>query len=415
MIKEVAMPVLGEGVIEGELLNWRVSVGDVVQEDDILAEVMTDKASLEVPSLFSGKVKKLQCKEGQTCEVGQTLLILEVETKNQSGSNSTPTEEKQQSSDFELAEMSSNTKSSESSTPISENVLATPLVRKIAQENFIDLSCVQGTGLAERVTLEDVKKLIPASKTQEVKNTYAPSGFSVPKIGPEERAPLKGIRKKIAENMQASKRNIPHFTLVEEASVRSLVVLREQSKKLYPDVKITYLSFVMKTLYHAFLDFPELNASIDDSSEEIVYKKYYNFGFATDTPKGLFVPVVRDVNQKNIIQISRDIKILSDKARDGSIQSDEMKGATTTITNMGSICGQWATPIINPPEVCILGMYRMLDRPVWSREDGSYQPCPTMNFSITSDHRLIDGALAARFMSQFVERIENPSLLLIES
>ena len=410
MIQKVVMPELGEGVVEGELLNWRVSIGDAVQEDDALVEVMTDKASLEVPSPFSGKVKELFVQEGQTCEVGKTLLTLETSHKTSTEKKSNEEnskKEKVEPSGFELTEVKTKTPSQKASK--NENILATPLVRKIAQENSIDLSHVQGTGLSQRITLQDIQ--IPDSKKQ--KNSHVSHGFSVPKIGPEERIPLKGIRKKIAQNMQASKHNIPHFTVVEEARVASLVTLREQAKKLYPDVKITYLSFVMKTLYHTFLDFPEFNASIDDHSEEIVYKKYYHFGFATDTPKGLLVPVVCDVGQKNIVQISRDIKNLSDKARDGSIQVDEMKGATTTITNMGSICGQWATPIINPPEVCILGMYRMMDRPVWKND--SYQPCPTMNFSITSDHRLIDGAVAARFMSQFVERIENPSLLLIES
>ncbi len=410
MTQKVVMPELGEGVVEGELLSWRVSVGDVVQEDDILAEVMTDKASLEVPSPFSGEVKELKCKEGQFCGVGGVLLILNMESG--SVSDKTSKEQESQTPHFEPAELSSDSNVATNHPQGNENILATPLIRKIARENSIDLSRVQGTGLSKRVTLQDIQNLIPSTE-QEVKSINLRTGFSVPRIGPEERVPLKGIRKKIAHNMQSSKHNIPHFTLIEEVSVQSLVALREQAKKLYPDVKITYLSFVMKTLYHTFLDFPEFNASIDDSSEEIVYKKYYYFAFATDTPRGLLVPVVRDVNKKTIVQISREIKSLSDKARDGTIQVDEMKGATTTITNIGSIAGQWATPIINPPEVCILGMYRIYDKPVW--KNGSYQPCPAMNFSITSDHRLIDGAVAARFMSQFAERIENPSLLLIES
>ena len=404
MKQKVVMPELGEGVVEGELLKWKISIGDEVQEDDILAEVMTDKASLEVPAPFSGKVIELNCKEGQTCAVGEALLTLDSKTSSKQ-SEKKESIQKETDTTFQLTEVQSAEKKED------DFGLATPMVRKIAREHSIDLSRVQGTGLSKRVTLQDIQNLIPKSSA-----TTAPKvsgGFSVPSIGPEERVPLKGIRKKIAQNMQASKHNIPHFTLMEEVNVHSLKLLREQAKKLHPDVKITYLSFVMKTLYHTFLDFPQFNASIDDSSEEIVYKKYYHFGFATDTPRGLLVPVVRDVDKKNIIQISHDIKNLSDKARDGSIQMDEMKGATTTITNIGSIAGQWATPIINPPEVSILGMYRIFDKPVWKNE--SYQPCPFMNFSITSDHRLIDGAVAARFMSQFAERIENPSLILIES
>ena len=167
----------------------------------------------------------------------------------------------------------------------------------------------------------------------------------------------------------------------------------------------------MKILYNCLLDFPEFNASI--TSNEIIYKKYFHFGFAADTPRGLLAPVVRDVNKKSIVQISRDIKTLSDKARNASITVDEMKGATITITNMGSIAGQWASPIINPPEVCILGMYRMFDKPVW--KNNSFYPEKTINFSVTCDHRLIDGAGAARFMMQFTERVSNPSLILIEN
>ena len=402
MKQKVVMPELGEGVIEGELLKWRVSVGDDVQEDDILAEVMTDKASLEVPAPFSGKVQELSCKEGQTCAVGEALLILDSSTPQKSEKKELDTKQTQPIIKKEKQVQPTIKKEADLG-----HTRATPLVRKIAREHSIDLSQIQGTGLSQRVTLQDIQKLIPQQSSKKNVASHFTASHK------EERVPLKGIRKKIAENMQVSKQTIPHFTLMEEVNVRSLKALREQAKKIHPDVKITYLSFVMKTLYHTFLDFPEFNASIDDSSEEIVYKKYYHFGFATDTPRGLLVPVVHDVDQKNIVQISHDIKNLSDKARGGSIQLDEMKGATTTITNIGSISGQWATPIINPPEVCILGMYRIFDKPVL--KNGSYQPCPFMNFSITSDHRLIDGAVAARFMSQFAERIENPSLILIES
>lgn len=394
----ILMPDLGEGVVEGELKQWRVSIGDDILEDDIVAEVLTDKASLEIPSAVSGRVKEVKIQEGQMCSVGQPLLILE--RKN------TDKKKKEYLISQEL--------------PVEKSsILATPIVRKWAQDHHIDLKKITGTGLAGRITLKDVQSVTPSKNFVSSKDmsenkvlSKKIGGFSVPCLGPEERKPLRGIRKKIAQNMQASKNVIPHFTLMDQARVENLFQLRAQAKKLYPDIKITYLSFIMKILYGNVKEFPEFNSSIDDCNEEIVYKKYFNFGFATDTSRGLLVPVIKDVDKKNIIQISREIKELSDRARHAKITVDEMNGATITITNIGSIAGQWATPIINPPEVAILGMYRMMDSPVFDGE--RFKPVKTMGFSITSDHRIIDGALAARFMSQFIERVENPSLILIE-
>ncbi len=393
----VLMPELGEGVIEGELQKWCVKEGDLIKEDDIIAEITTDKASVEVPSTVSGQVKELKFKVGENCPVGEILLIAEGEKRKD-------TAEKNSSPASTGVFTQTQTKKEIKSYKRADHILATPLVRKLAQEHSIDLSQIKGTGLSGRITLDDLS--IPKETTTRPIISQAPKPMGV-----EERKPLQGIRKKIAEKMALSKQMIPHFTVMESASVEELIQLRKKAKEIYPDVKITYLSFIMKILYNCLLEFPEFNASITDN--EIIYKKYFHFGFATDTPRGLLVPVVHDVNKKSIIQISNDIKALSDKARNSSITVDEMKGATLTITNMGSIAGEWATPIINPPEVCILGMYRMFDKPVW--KNGAFYPEKTMNFSITSDHRLIDGAVAARFIMQFVERVSNPSLILIEN
>ena len=408
----ITMPDLGEGVIEGEVQKWFVSPGDLVQEDQVLVEVMTDKAVMEVPSSVSGRVKELKVQKGQTCPVGEALLILETsdEVKDVQSKKKKPSSEVQIRDKEDLI-TEKNVQQDSSPLESELKVLAVPLVRKKAKEWGIDLNTIKGTGLAGRVTLEDLKKVKPQVSVES--DRPALSGFSVPSEGPESRVSLKGVRKKIAEKMQLSKNVIPHFTLMDQASVEELYRLKNQSKNLYPDVKVTYLSFIMKILYQCVLDFPEFNASIDSHSEEIVYKKYYNFGVAVDTPKGLLVPVVRDVDRKSVVEISRDIVELAQRARDSKITVDEMKGATITITNIGSISGQWATPIINPPEVSILGMYRVFEQPVW--KGGSFQPVRTMNFSLTSDHRLIDGAVAARFMSQFIERVENPSLILLEN
>ena len=408
----INMPDLGEGVIEGEVQKWFVSPGDLVQEDQVLVEVMTDKAVMEVPSSVSGRVKELKVQKGQTCPVGEALLVLETsdEVKDVQKDQQESSSEFQKRDEEDLVAEKKVQQNSPQQDP-DLKVLAVPLVRKKAKEWGIDLNTIKGTGLAGRVTLEDLKKVKPQVSVE--LDRPALSGFSVPSEGPEFRVSLKGIRKKIADKMQLSKNVIPHFTLMDQASVEELYRLKNQSKNLYPDVKVTYLSFIMKILYQCVLDFPEFNASIDSHSEEIVYKKYYNFGVAVDTPKGLLVPVVKDVDRKSVVEVSRDIVGLAQRARDSKITVDEMKGATMTITNIGSISGQWATPIINPPEVSILGMYRVFEQPVWKGD--RFQPVRTMNFSLTSDHRLIDGAVAARFMSQFIERVENPSLILLET
>ena len=400
----VVMPELGEGVIEGELQKWCVKEGDFIKEDDIIAEVTTDKASVEVPSSVSGRVKELKFKVGGACPVGEVLLTVEGEKK--------PTVEKTSPSASSSNKLFSQTQSpslqaqpsGEASQKPSDSILATPLVRKLAQKHSIDLNQIKGTGLSGRITMDDLPLPKESAVSPVLSQDQKPFGL-------EERKPLQGVRKKIAEKMLLSKQTIPHFTVMESAVVEELIQLRKKAKEIYPDVKITYLSFIMKILYNCLLEFPEFNASI--TANEIIYKKYFHFGFATDTPRGLLVPVVHDVDQKSIVQISRDIKMLSDKARNASITLDEMKGATITITNMGSIAGEWASPIINPPEVCILGMYRMFDKPVW--KNGAFYPEKTMNFSVTCDHRLIDGAKAARFIMQFAERVSNPSLILIEN
>ena len=397
----VDMPDLGEGVLEGEIQKWSVQIGDTVQEDQVLVEVMTDKASVEIPSPVSGIVKKLKLKEGESCSVGKPLLVLETTQKRSA--------EKKESSQTQTISLEKEEVSKKiNKSDLIDSIQAVPAVRKKAKENGIDLKNVQGTGLSGRITMKDLEKLIPSPST----SSSSSSGFSIPETRHQKRVPLKGIRKKIADTMSLSKTVIPHFTLMDQAQVEALYQLRQESKKLYPDVKMTYLPFIMKILQRCLSEFPEFNASIDSLKQEIVYKNNYNFGVATDTPQGLLVPVIKNIDQKNIIQISNEIRDLSEKARSSKISLDEMKNATLTLTNMGSIAGRWATPIINPPETCILGIYRMFETPIWKNE--SFHPVRVMNFSLTCDHRLIDGAKAARFMSKFIENIENPSLILIE-
>jgi pyruvate dehydrogenase E2 component (dihydrolipoamide acetyltransferase) len=224
---------------------------------------------------------------------------------------------------------------------------------------------------------------------------------------------MRGVRKKIAANMQMAKHVIPHFTLMDEANVTQLVKFRESAKSVGEKygVKITYLPFVMKALIATSKEFPMFNASIDDQAEEIVYKKYFNIGFAADTPNGLLVPVIHDADHKTILQLSSEITDLATRAREGKLKLEEMKGATITITNIGSVGGNYATPIINHPEVAILGMYKITDKPVMM--NGKFRAQKVMNLTITADHRLIDGAVAANFLASFIKKLENPSELML--
>ena len=285
----------------------------------------------------------------------------------------------------------------------------------MAKEIGVSLNQIKGSGLAGRITKEDVLKYKDKAGGLEGKpvSVNQVSGFSIPQEEGQERQALKGIRKKIADKMQLSKAVIPHFTLMDSADVEQLDKVKNSVKNMLKDqeIKVTYLSFVMKALLQTIKEFPELNAGIDDFSKEVVLKKYYNFGFAADTPRGLLVPVIKDVDKKSLLEISQEIQNLAERARTGNISPDDMNGGTITITNIGSLGGEYATPIINAPEVAILGMYRLYIKPHW---DGTtFKPQKTMNFSLTCDHRLIDGAVSARVLKYFIHKIENPLNIFI--
>ena len=431
--QDVKLPDIGEGVTEGELVKWLVKVGDTVKPDQPVAEVMTDKATVEVPSPYAGTVKELKFKEGDVIPIETVILALEGGGAEAKPAAPTPAAKAPQSAPAMaaapvlVARAASTGAAMDVYPPAAEmRVLATPATRRLAREMNIDINQIQGSGLAGRVTREDISRFGGATAAYMPSSNGAPAVAKAPTasvpmpmisrgMGPTEtREPLRGVRKKIAENLQMAKRVIPHFTLAEEANVTALVEVRAQAKSAAEKygVKVTFLPFVMKALIATIREFPQFNASIDDDAQEIVTKKFFNVGFAADTPNGLLVPNVKDADQKTILQLAQEIQVLANKARDGKLGLEEMKHATITITNIGSVGGVFATPIINHPEVAILGMYKIVDRPVW--ENGTWKPVKMMNFTITCDHRLIDGAVAANFMKAFVARIENPSQLMLE-
>lgn len=426
MATEIKLPEIGEGVTEGELVKWLVKPGDALKIDQPMAEVMTDKATVEIPSTMNGSVVSLAVKEGDVVKVGGLLLTIETTgaaTKAAPApAASAPPPPKaaapapQTASPAAVASVASAVQ-----PPVADSrVLASPSTRRLARESGVDLNVLKGSGPAGRVTREDVMSASGAGAVAAGSPTFAkpsiprPSYQSPSGAGVEEREPLRGIRKKIAEKMQMAKHIIPHFTLMEEANVTQLVKMRTEIKDLAAKkgVKVTYLPFVMKSLIATIREFPQFNASIDDEGQAIVYKKYFNIGFAADTPQGLVVPVIKDADQKTILQLGAEIAELSEKARAGKLSVEDMRGATISITNIGSVGGTYATPIINHPEVAILGMYKISKRPFWT--GSQFEPVDVMNVTITADHRLIDGAVAANFLKSFVGRLENPGMLMLD-
>ena len=380
--KDVKLPDIGEGVTEGEMVKWLVKVGDVVKADQPIAEVMTDKATVEVPSPFAGTVKEFKVKEGDVVPIETTLLVLEAGGASAAPAAPAPVAAKAPVSTPTPAPVaapvvaaSSNGGGLEVHPPAADvHVLATPATRRLAREMSVDINAIQGSGLAGRVTRDDVLKsqgagAVAAGTPKFATGSAGAAAMALPtrqayvstQPQSEERVALRGVRRKIAEQMQMTKHVVPHFTIMDEANVSELVKLRDQAKAAGEKygVKVTYLPFVMKALVATLREFPMFNASIDDQAGEIVYKKYFNIGFAADTPNGLLVPVIKNADQKTILELSKEIQDLAKKARDGKLALDEMKGATITITNIGSVGGTYATPIINHPEVAIIGLYKV--------------------------------------------------------
>lgn len=437
-VQNIKLPELGEGVTEGELVKWTVNIGDSVKADQTVAEIMTDKATVEVPTPIAGVVKELKFKKGDVIKVESVIMTLSgasgsaaVSTAptgngHTNGNSHKPAVPPAQPAQPMVMSASSTSISGGIFPPVADSkVLATPATRRLAREMGVDINGLSGSGLAGRVTREDVLSTKGGSATITSSGAGAtvagtPSmnfpkpAYNSSNAAMEERVDLIGIRKKIAANMQMSKAIIPHFTIMDEADVTQLVALRE-SLKDYAEkngTKVTYLPIVMKAVIATIKEFPMFNASIDDANSQIVYKKYFNIGFAADTPNGLVVPVIKNADQKSILEISKEILDLSKRARDGKLKPDEMKGATITITNIGSIGGTYATPIINHPEVAIIGMYKISDKPIL-KADGSIGFIKAMNYTVTADHRLIDGAVAANFLKSFFNKIQNPGVLMM--
>jgi pyruvate dehydrogenase E2 component (dihydrolipoamide acetyltransferase) len=447
-------PELGEGLHEGEIVKWHIKAGDAIEEDQIIMEVQNDKAVVEVPAPVTGKVIELKVEEGTVSVVGDLVATFEVEGEVEEEENEQeesreepekvrkeePKEEKeddksvdsedeaeavQKTGDDKVADSKETTDNKASGSQ--GKVLATPSVRKLAREKDVPLDQVKATGKNGRITRDDVLSFdgSAAQKEPAKQEDHADKDGKAADKAPaakkaaagnreEERVPMKGIRKVIANAMVKSVYTAPHVTIMDEVDVTKLVELRERAKPMAEKkgVKLTYLPFIVKALVAAAREFPVLNASIDDEKNEIVYKKYFNVGIAADTENGLVVPVVDDADRKNIWKIAAEIKDLAVRARDGKLAPDEMKGGTITITNIGSAGGMFFTPVINHPEVAILGTGRISEKPVV--RNGEITVGKVMALSFSFDHRIIDGAAAQYAVNLIKQLLEDPQLFVME-
>lgn len=396
------LPEIGEGVYEAELVRWLVQPGDAVKRGQTLLEVMTDKATMEVPSPFVGTVAGLKAEAGDTVKVGQ--VVLAYEGAGQSA-------EAPPASRSEPAATPKAVNGPPSASPLA--VKAAPSVRLMARKLGIDLAGVAGSGPEGRILIEDLSPRVsppPAGRDM-------PPPRREPKLDfgkPGTRVKMAGLRRKVAEQMVRSKEAIPHYSYVDECEVTDLVRLRNSLKDVYAaaGVKLTYLPFFVKAVVAALKEVPVVNSTYDEKAGEIVMHDRYGVGIAVATAGGLIVPVVRDADQKDVGAIAREVERLSADARAGKPKLDDLRGGTFTITSVGNIGGLFSAPIINHPEVGILGIGKVVRRPVFGEND-RVRPAEIVYLSLSFDHRVVDGAVGAAFANAVIRHLANPALLLL--
>lgn len=433
MAYKFRLPDIGEGIHEGEIVKWFVKPGDKVEEDTVLAEVQNDKAVVEIPSPVEGTIEKVLVEEGTLTTVGTVLLEinapgyedLELHGHNEDNSSETEAQVQATAEESKVDKGTEEDSSVEVKNDSTTRVIAMPSVRKFARENDINIREVTGTGKNGRILKEDIEAFINGGANQETVITKVAEEVLTQDTTknfvelegefPETREKMSGIRRAIAKAMVHSKQTAPHVTLMDEVDVTELVAHRKKFKTIAAEkgIKLTYLPYVVKALVSALREFPEFNRSFDDETQEIIQKHYYNIGIAADTEKGLLVPVIKHADRKSVFAISDEINQLATKAREGKLAPNEMKGASCSITNIGSAGGQWFTPVINHPEVAILGIGRISEKPVIKNSE--IVAAPVLALSLSFDHRMIDGATAQHALNHMKRLLSEPELLLMEA
>jgi len=449
MAREFKLPDLGEGIYEGEIVKVLVSKGDEVEEDQPILEVETDKATVEIPSPYAGNVTEIRVAKGDLVDVGDVLLVFsDVEGAEEAAApeEAKPAEEEAPPKEEEAEPEKEPAEAKAPAKPAPEEregpVPASPATRRLARELGVDLRQVPGSGPGGRVSSEDVRQFAERGEEEVEKGEKAapqpeerrpaappevspirPSAIPVPplpdfgKWGEVERVPLRSVRRSTAKHMALAWSQIPHVSHQDIADVTELEAFRRKYKEQIAEEggALTLTIFVMKAAVAALKEHPRFNASLDADTEEIVLKKYYHMGIAVDTERGLLVPVVRDVDRKSMAELSVELKALAQRTRAGEVSLEEMQGGTFTITNPGPLGGTAFAPIVNYPEVAILGTAQARWRPVVRGEgdDAEIVPRFMMPLILSFDHRVVDGADAARFVTRIVEILEDPDRLLV--
>jgi len=431
MAFEFRLPDLGEGVAEGEVVRWFVKAGDPIREDEPLVSVLTDKANVEIPSPKSGRVLSLHAQVGEKVKVGSLLVVIEAAgSEGLRGPSPPPASSSGAPPSPPAGPPSPKANVPERAPSPPAPVLASPFVRRRAAELGVDLTHVRGSGPGGRILDSDLEsaKSAPSGATSSPEwpalsssvqpTPPAPTGVGTPALKSAdvlERIPIRGIRRVIAEHMAESMHRAAHFTYVEEVDVSELIVLRDRMAKHVEKqgVRLSYLPFIVKAVVAGLKAHPKLNATMDDAREELVVRSDYNIGIATAAPEGLIVPVVRNADRKSVVALAREIQDLAERGRSGKLSRAELTGSTFTISSLGALGGVLATPILNYPEVAILGVHKIQRRPVY-RSDGSLGPADLMNLSISLDHRVVDGMEGAQFLAKVRAYLEDPHQLFAE-
>ena len=468
MATEFILPELGENIESADVVEVLVSVGDSVEVDDPILEIETDKASFEVPSTVKGVIKELRVSAGEVAKVGQVVMVIEESegaAKEEAPEDDAPSsaepsaqEERQDSDEQEEGQAEQEEPEAAAATAVSEAptesrgqvdlnrepeppaeepssngtssgarqlVPAAPSTRRLAREIGVNIQQVKGTGPSGRISIEDVKnhaKKLLSGAGAPAAAASAPAAASVPvvtlpdfsKFGETKREKMSNVRRATANQMHLNWSTIPQVTQFDKADITDLEALRKQlnKRRAEGEAKLTVTAILLKVLASALKKFPQFNASIDMANEEVVYKDYFNVGVAVDTDRGLLVPVVRDVDSRNVKQLAQDLNEIAEKARNKKIRPEDFQGSCITISNLGGIGGVGFTPIVNSPEVAILGVSRASMEPVY--HDETFYARLMMPICLSYDHRLIDGADAARFLRWVCEALENPALLAFE-
>ncbi len=431
-IIEFKMPELGENIESAQVIKLYVKKGDKIEKDQVILEIETDKATVEVPSEISGIVKEVKIKEGDNVKVGSTVLLLETKEQTVETAKKEIIKEGFPKTEENKSEIKTDMEISEERKTVIRDVPnkkefpkiiapASPSVRRFAREIGVDINEVNGTGPGGRISVEDIKRF---AKTINEKIRTGDGGIPIgikreklpdfSKWGNIRKEAMSNVRKKTAEHLSYAWTTIPHVTQFDKADITELEKMRKQFAKKAEAAggKLTVTAILLKIVSSALKVFPQFNTSIDMDTKEIIYKDYFNIGIAVDTEQGLIVPVVKEADKKNILQLAKELTDISVKARNKKVTIEDMQGGCFTISNLGGIGGTAFTPIVNSPEVAILGVSRGSYEPVFV--DGEFVPRMMLPLSLSYDHRIIDGADAARFLRWIVEAIEQPFLLSLE-